>query len=332
MTKEEFDLKMEEAEIKAKTAGKKAISFLPSILLILVAVALTSIASLFQYNFDLSEIILMDLIVFSTLRITVMFLSKYVGADMRYQRDVSDEDVAFAQKNFMDLSRALDRGEFDKWIKNENRDAKISAYREKIAKKLEKTNVKRRKIEFRNARKPKQKWQKKLISLEEKESDLKYRQSDEYIVENIAHIKVKYQHLHATDFLSPNEYSVKVERYGMSENLENIKEITKGIPFALMIIVLGAMVTFDVSKGTINAMSMLIDLGSILFYFLQGWSVVGRKTIALLITVYECRLGVIERFRLHQKNAKIIPEKSPNFSKKEVFEKNEKNEENKEND
>lgn len=308
MTQDEFDLKLDEAEQKAKAAGKKVFSFLPSILLLFVAIALTSIASLFQYNFDLSKIVLMDLIVFASLRIIVMFLSKYVGADMRYQRDVSDEDVTFAQKNFMDLSKNLDRGEFEKWIKTENRSSKISAYRESISKKLEKINAKRRKLEFRNSRKPKTKWNKKLLALEEKAITLKYQCTDEYIVENISHIKVKYQHMHATDFLSPNEYSVKVERYGMSEHAENIKEITKGVPLALMIIVVGAMVTFDVSKGTVNAMSMLIDLGSILFYFLQGWSVVGRKTIALLITVYECRRSVIERFNELNRTAKITHE------------------------
>ena len=307
MTQDEFDLKIDEAEKNVKAVGRKAFSLLPSVLLLGVSVALTSIASLFQYNFDLSEIIVSDLIVFASMRIIVMFLSKYVGADMRYQRDVVDEDVTFAQKNFMGLSKKIERGDFEKWVKRENRAAKVAAYRLKLTRKLEKVHEKRRKVEFRNARKPKKKWNKKLISIEEKENSLKFRMSDEYIADNIAHIKVRYQHLHSTDFLSPNEFSVKRERYGMSEQTENIKEITKGLPLALFVIVFGAMVTFDVSKGTINAMSVLVDLGSILFYFLQGWSVVGRKTIALLITVYECRRAVIERYmsgrELSTKNA-----------------------------
>ena len=330
MTKEEFEFQLEEAERTVKETGKKFFTFLPSVMLLLVAVSLTSIAAIFRFDFNLSDVILADLIIYAALRIIVMVLTKYVGADMRYQREVVEKDVTDAQEGFLKLSKKVDHGKFEKWIRIENRVAKIEAYKTKISKKIEKEESKLRILGLSYSRKPKSKTQKKMDSIKEKIEDLRRRISDSYISENISHIKVKYLQMKTTDFLSPKEFSVKIERYGMSEHEENIKSIVKGIPSALLFVVLSAMLSFDVVRGNFNAMSALFDLATILFYFLQGWSVVGRRTVALLISVYEGRKSVLSRF-LDENESKEIPEKSPNFSKKEVFEKNERNEENKEN-
>lgn len=296
MTQEEFDLRLDEAEQKAKVAGKKAFSFIPSLLLLLVVVSLTSISALFHINFDLKEIIVLDLVVYSGLRIIVMVLSKYVGADMRFQRDSVEDDVKRVQSEFLEESRKLPRGDFEKWVEKENRTAKVNAYRDSISSALEKKLSKRRRLLFSLEKSDKRSIRKKLIKIDAHVEDLQYRLSDEYIVKNICHEKVKYTHMNATDFLTPKEYSVKIERYGMSAHDENMKAIAKGIPSALLFVVIGAMLSFDVVRGNFNAMSALFDVATILFNLLQGWSVVGRKTVAMMIAVYEGRKGVISRF------------------------------------
>ncbi len=57
-----------------------------------------------------------------------------------------------------------------------------------------------------------------------------------------------------------------------------------------------SVVSTSVIFGTINAMSLLIDLFVVIMNFTIGWSSIGEKTAAAVIHTYIRRISVISRY------------------------------------
>ena len=135
-----------------------------------------------------------------------------------------------------------------------------------------------------------------LQKLEHKKEDVEAINTDEFIRQHILDVKVKYNALHVSDFLTPSEFlSGKDEKYHMSEAVENVSEIAKFIPTTIFITILFSLVGTSYHFGTLSVVSLVFDVFSTAFNFSTGWFYVGRRTVATQIFVFRSRKAVIDR-------------------------------------
>jgi hypothetical protein len=129
--------------------------------------------------------------------------------------------------------------------------------------------------------------------------------SDEYIDKNIAYIKVKYKKVKSHYFLSPSEdYIDDAVRYRVDFSKENTKEIAKSLPLTVALVFFSSLLAYDAIMGIVNAVSILFDIGNMIFNFIIGWVTVGKKIASRMMNAYINRQNFIMKFKAYEKETK----------------------------
>lgn len=297
----EFDIDLEEDYIeKTRKAVKKRkgfLSFLPTVAMVILLFAVSSVSSFLQFSFTLQEVVWSSLIITIGLRLIMLLAAQWIGADGRYQVDQKSNDVKKAKDDYNEASGKIDITAFDRWVYMENIRRKTEAYQSKNNKKIASLEIKINRLKRKIMFSPKRKMKKALQELMRKKEDIEAVNSDEFVRQHILDLHVRYKALHASDFLTPSEFlSEKTEKYHMSEAVENVTEIVKFMPITVFITVWFTLVGTSYYWGTLSAVSVVFDTFSTALHFSTGWFYVGRRTVATLIFVFRSRKAVIERY------------------------------------
>lgn len=303
---DEFDFRDDEYIKKTEKVVKtrhRAMQFLPTVFMVGMLFAVTSISTLININFTLKDVVWSSLLFDMALRLLTLFSAQWIGSDSRYQRDRMGDDVQTAKKRFVASSEQIELSAFSAWIRVENDRIKKEAYLKKMGEKMSALKVKKKRIdrECSDGFSRFDAWRYKKIL--KKMDDIKTKTTDEYIDDNIRKLRVKYRRLRTSDFLVPTEYVVaKKELYNMSEVRETSKEIFKFFPVSMFFMILGATIGYQATAGTVNAFSIVFDTFSVAMHFSTGWFYVGRKTVSKLIYVFCCKKIVIDRYLADHQN------------------------------
>lgn len=296
----EFDVDLEEDYIqqtrKAIKKRRDVLSFIPTVVMLILLFAVSSVSSLLQFSFSLQEVVWPSLILTIGLRLTMLLSAQWIGSDGKYHVDQKSTDVVKAREQYIEASEKINVTEFDRWIYLENIRRKTEAYQGKNNKKIADLDIKINRIKRKLMFKPSERLRARLAKLTEKREDIEAVNSDEFVRRHILDLRVKYKQLRASDFLTPSEFlSEKTEKYHMSEAAENISEIVKFMPITIFITVWFALVGMSYYWGTLSVVSIVFDTFATALHFSTGWYYVGRRTVATLIFVFRSRKAVIDR-------------------------------------
>lgn len=296
----EFDVDLEEDYIqKTRKAIKKrrdVLSFIPTVVMLVLLFAVSSVSSLLQFSFSIQDVVWPSLILTIGLRLTMLLSAQWIGSDGKYHIDQKSPEVQKAREQYIEASEKINVTEFDRWIYLENIRRKTEAYQGKNNKKIADLDIKINRIKRKLMFKPSERLKKRLAKLTEKREDIEAVNSDEFVRRHILDLRVRYKQLRASDFLTPSEFlSEKTEKYHMSEAAENISEIVKFMPVTIFITVWFALVGTSYYWGTLSVVSIVFDTFATALHFSTGWYYVGRRTVATLIFVFRSRKAVIDR-------------------------------------
>ena len=276
---------------------KKILAYLPSLILFIILIAMSGLGTLIQFNFDIQQIVWETFIVGFSLRFLSIAMSRYVGADTCYNLERVKSYVQEPKERFVKLSRAIDYGTFEEWIDGENLLTKIRIYKEKKIKKINRIKRSIRKFTTKNRLKHKDKYGAKINRLNEKKSFLESELTEENINENISYLRIRFRRLKAKDFETESEVANTAKKtYSINAPFETVKGITKGLPLMFFVSLFGSMLTYNITMGSINAMSCLYDIAMIIFNATGGYVVLGKKNVQKLIGVYNDRTEVLSRY------------------------------------
>lgn len=270
------------------------LGYLPSIVLYVVLIIISGIGTAIQFGFDLKEVIWNAFLISFVLRLMLNVFSKYIGADLCFQIYINKSYVLTPKKDFTLLSQSIDYGNFESWITSENLKTKIGLYKEKKQKQLNAVNDKLRKISLLII---KDKHNRKKIKYENKKKIIEAESTEAYINENIAYLKLTYKKLNAKDFETESELTNSTNNsYSFNASWETTKAISKGVPIMIFTALFGGLLSYNISMGQINALSMCYDLATILWFAINGFHKIGKANIQKLIGVFNQRKTVLSRY------------------------------------
>ncbi len=276
---------------------KKILTYLPSLVFFIILIAMSSLGTLIQFNFDIQQIAWETFIVGFSLRFLLNAMSRYIGADTCYNLERAKPYVQEPKERFVKLSRAIDYGTFEDWIDGENLLTKIRIYKEKKTKKINRIKRSIRKFTTKNRLKHKNKYDVIINKLNERKAFLESEITEEYINENISYLRIRFRRLKAKDFETESEVANTAKKtYSINAPFETVKGITKGLPLMFFVSLFGSMLTYNITMGSINAMSCLYDIAMIIFLATSGYVVLGKKNVQKLIGVYNDRTEVLSRY------------------------------------
>lgn len=276
---------------------KKILGYLPSVVFFIILIVMSGIGTLIQFNFDIQQIVWATFIVGFSLRFLLNAMSRYIGADTCYNLERVKPYVQEPKDRFIKLSRAIDYGTFEEWIDGENLLTKIQIYKEKITKKINRIKRSIRQVTTKNRLKHNDKYDVKLNKLNEKKTFLESEITEENINENISYLRIRFRRLKAKDFETESEIANTTKKtYSINASLETVKGITKGLPLMFFVSLFGSMLTYNITMGSINAMSCLYDIAMIIFNATIGYVALGKKNIQRLIGVYNDRSEVLSKY------------------------------------
>lgn len=292
----EFRAEYEE-KIKKNTAGSKITAYLPTVFSMIVLLALSSVSTLFQFNFSFHSVAWNTFLLSLTLRFCYNFIARYGSANLRYQLSQNSTQVKDACDLYVRESQKLDISHFAAWIEQKNAKNKENAYRAKIQGQIQCIDNKISFLKYKNARKMTKRAERKIESLKFKRDELQQRISDEYIKDNIRYIKVKYTVLRVSDFfISTGKGTGSKEKYSIDEGKEISRECFKGIPSTLMLTLLGSLIGINITLGSVNVVSILFDVMAVSINFFNGYWIIGGKSVASLLSVYTARRLLIAEY------------------------------------
>ena len=117
--------------------------------------------------------------------------------------------------------------------------------------------------------------------------------------------------MYAEDFYSVSTYeSDDIARYKMDYMHENSRSVMKSIPSMFLMMLICNMMSVNYIIGTVNVVSLLLDIFSLVLNFVIGYGYIGGKTASSMIGVYDRRRAVIDhsltdrgRKKAHQEKA-----------------------------
>jgi hypothetical protein len=322
MNNAEFEVDLEEDYIeqtrKAVKKRKDVLSFLPTVGMIILLFAVSSISSLLQFSFSFQEVVWSSLIITLGLRMAMLLSGQWIGADGRYQVDQKSEDVKKAKSEYMEASEKLDIPTFDRWIYRENIRRKTEAYQTKNNRKIAALDIKINRIKRKMMFTPTEKLRAKMHRLSQKKENIEAVNSDDFVRQHILDLRVKYKPLHASDFLTPSEFlSGKTEKYHMSEAAENVAEIAKFLPMTIFVTLWFSIVGTSYYFGSLSVVSVVMDTFATALHVSTGWYYVGRRTVSTEIFIFRSRKAMIERHLSEVAPDKAIKETQENDEPKE---------------
>ncbi len=272
--------------------------YLPSVCLTIVLVILSGLGTIVQYSFDFKNIVWSTFIVSLSLRLVTIFSAKYVGSNLFYNKEMHSENVVKIKTELSDVGKDIDKSDLDKYVNTYNFESKKKAYKTKIRSKIAKREQKVNKLKFKNELLYKKRREKLISRHNKKIEELKAISSDEYVEKNIRYIKVKYKKVRPCYFFSFTENnSVKDRYYNVNVSTETSKEIIKSLPLTIFITILGSTMVFSATTGTLNLLSFFYDLTMIMFNFVLGWFVVGKKVLSATISAYINRIIFLKEYK-----------------------------------
>jgi hypothetical protein len=222
-----------------------------------------------------------------------------VGASTRFQKDEFSEDVTKAKDAYIQDIADLPIAEFSAWADAENRKEKERVYRDRCNAAILALERRILFIKKKPRNKPIGKRERlRLARLEHRQEDIRSRVTDEYIEENLAYIKVKYDHIAPAEFMEGNHLSARPrKKFSFDASQEISRDTMRDIPVMLLCSFGVALITTNVIFGTINIAAMVFDLGSGVMNFCTGWYFIGAKNTAKAIAVYNNKRTVVSRFK-----------------------------------
>ena len=277
-------------------------AYLPSAILTLILVALSALGALIQVNFQLKNIIWTTFIISLFLRLISNFLSKYVGSNLYYNKALYSDEVQSFRKEFIESGKSVDKNLFEDYVKEYNLETKKKTYIKKKRGKNTKLQNDVTKLLNLNEIDYKKRRVKKIKRKNKKIAEIEEVSTDEYINKYIKYIKVKYPKVRACYFLSPEEDCADSgEKYNINYAKENTIEILKSLPLTAALVFFGALISYDTVMGNVNVMSILYDIGNMVFNFILGWFIIGKRLISRTINTYINRHTFIAKFKAKTK-------------------------------
>ena len=304
----EFLPKEKHNDLQEKTVGQSIVSYIPSVVLTLVLIATSALGSLLQFTFGVKEIVWTAFLTSLGLRVITYILPKYIGSNTYYNRALYSTEVKTTRDDFIAATKDVNKSEFEEYVEQKQLEFKKLAYKRKKSHKLVKWRFKKKTLEYKNELEFSKARDRKIKALEAKIATREAVITDEFIDKNIRYVKrLKYKKLKASWFLTPSEQSVSQSaRYTMDETKENIKEILKSLPAMLFCTFLGGLISYNAYMGTINAISVLYDIMNIIFNFVVGFFMIGRRNVAKLLDVYVNRTLFLSQFKAKKEKPDII--------------------------
>lgn len=304
----EFLPKEKRNDLQEKTVGQSIASYIPSIVLSLVLIATSALGSLLQFTFGVKEIVWTAFLTSLGLRVITYILPKYIGSNTYYNRALYSTEVKNTRDDFIAATKGINKAEFETYVEQRQLDLKKIAYKRKKSRKLVKWRFRKKTLEYKNELEYSKVRAFKIKKLESRIATREAVVTDDFIDKNIRYVKhLKYRRLKASWFLTPSEQSVnQSKRYTMDETKENAKEILKSLPVMIFCTFLGGLISYNAYMGTINAISVLYDIMNIIFNFVVGFFMIGRKNVAKLLDVYVNRTLFLSQFKAKKEKPEII--------------------------
>lgn len=297
-------LKADEHLTAPKKNARKVLSAVYTGSMICAILAVSSLSSLVQFRFDFHAIEWVGFITLTVTRMAMQFLSKYLGAEMKVQRGKESDRVKSVQEDFLSMSRSVEPSAFYEWIDEENKRAKRSAYVSILKAKISKYEKRLSHYLYEAQFGSERKYAKRIKRIKRKLNELRAECAEDKISACIDHIKVKYRPLRASDFLSPMDVSDTRIRYSVDSHKANTVDVAKGLPMTLIVSLFLAVSGMSYVFGSVNMMSMLLDLLAVGINLFIGMYVIGERTVTSIVGVFINRKAVLSRFNAVQNSEK----------------------------
>ena len=294
----EFIPKENKGALPTSKVKAGVMTYLPSVILTFILIAISAFGTLIQFRFQIQNIVWSAFFISLCLRLVSIFLSKYVGSNLYYNKTIVTDDVQRFKNDFIKEGKGIDKVEFDTYVREYNLRVKKKTYETKKRTKITKIDLKINGLLHKNDIYETRRRSEKIKALRKKKAEIEKICTKEYIDENIAYIRVKYPKVRSCYFLSPAEDSSDTKiRYNVNFSKSTTSEILKSLPLTICLVLFGALISYDAVMGNANVISILYDVGNMAFNFTLGWFVVGKKIIARTINAYINRLTFISGYK-----------------------------------
>lgn len=296
-----FSIDENKTEQQVKKLKSKALGCLPSIFLAIIIFSLSALSTAVEFRFSLKTIVWSMFLLSLSLRLALIISSKYAGADLKVRIGQKDNALTELKTTFTNLVKETDISKFKAWVHEQNLKKKKTAYANKIMAKIKKLEHKIEWLEYKCEKKPNKSIHNKVERLKFRLERLKKVSTEEFIAKNIQFLKVKYRPYNANDYLIDSTDSGGSEyKTNVNLALENGKGVAKGLPYSIMVSLFASCLGFGIAFKTVNIVSVLIDLFTILLNFSNGIFIVGQKTLSIQQGVYNNKISTL----LEYKNSK----------------------------
>ena len=303
-----------------KPKGEKAgvMEYLPSALLTIVLIIVSGLGTLIQFDLQFKTIVFSTFIISLSLRLVTVFSAKYVGSSAYYNKSIYAENFKKIKDELLETGKDVDKAEFDKYVGKYNLKLKKETYAKKKRGKIATLRERINRLSFKNELSFSNWRAKRIERYSKKIEELQKICSDEYIDVNIIYLKVKYRKVRSCYFFSTveNNYA-KTRSFNVNVSKEISREIVKSLPLTILLVSLGSLIVFSSKTGTLNVVSFFYDIAVILFNFVVGWFVVGKKAVASTVNAFINRIIFIKEFKnvkvqnANIENVEVATEESP---------------------
>lgn len=302
---------------------EKVIGFTSTAIEIIVILFIVGLASLIQVQFQINTVDWAIFVFSLVLRLAIIFMSKDVGARLRVEIGQSDPERLRLLDILDKAKEGIQFAPFGGFIEKENIRLKREAYKTKIYRKIYRRERKNFRLKSRiKAREfatetklfkwlPFLKWfvsrgnaLRKWIMQKHQDKIDEYMPlvDEEYIDSRIEYIHVRYTKISVADFeISELSDKVSAAIYHINKERENKKQIIKGLPFpVVMSFALAWVGLYSITFGTLNLLTLALDIFSVTFNFGNGWFIVGKNTLTIEKVAATNKIRVLEGYKAAQ--------------------------------
>lgn len=254
----------------------------------LIMLAIVGVFQFISLGCDISKLLEWSFYLTLTYRTILVFLAYFTAVNFLYDKCLAHSDIQNAISEFRKLTKVRDSN-FPEFLENiYNPKLKKEAWRDKVNTEI--TNLERKCL-----RAPVKRRGKYL----DKIKTLKTYLTDEYINEHIDTLNVKYYHVLESDFLAVEllEGSSKNKTRIDYESVVFKSVLKKIIPFILISIVLGAVITGSITRPAWEVIvNLLSDLIIIVLRIGQGCWDCPKIINSSYLVPYTNRIGILKEY------------------------------------
>ena len=255
----------------------------------LIMLALIGVFQFITLGCDISNLLTWSFYLTLLYRTVLVLLAYYVAINFLYDKCIAQPDIQNAITEFRTLTKIRDINFSDFLTNVYNPRRKKEAWKNKIN--LEIAGIERKILKVKRKRK-----KEKLVN---KIKNLKEQLTDEYIDPRIDTLQVKYYIVLESDFVAAeavDENSIYKTRIDYDSEL--FKSIMKKIlPYILMSIVMGALVTASINKPAYEVIiNLLTDISIIVLRISQGAWDAPRIINSSYLIPYSNRISILNEY------------------------------------